>query len=105
MQRAAALSGHMRILVGDPGPGIPGVIHVRDTLLDALDAPAAPFVRSALTLSGETPVYEALAQMRATSQQLVVVVDDGRFLGVVTLSDVLPRLLPRADGTVASTVS
>ena len=105
VQRAAAQSGHMRILVGDPGPGIPGVIHVRDTLLDALDAPAAPFVRSALTLSGETPVYEALAQMRATSQQLVVVVDDGRFLGVVTLSDVLPRLLPRADGTVASTVS
>ena len=105
VQRAAALSGHMRILVGDPGPGIPGVIHVRDTLLDALDSPAAPFVRSALTLSGETPVYEALAQMRATSQQLVVVVDDGRFLGVVTLSDVLPRLLPRADGMVASTVS
>ena len=105
VQRAAAQSGHMRILVGDPGPGIPGVIHVRDTLLDALDSPAAPFVRSALTLSGETPVYEALAQMRATSQQLVVVVDDGRFLGVVTLSDVLPRLLPRADGMVASTVS
>jgi CBS domain containing-hemolysin-like protein len=105
VQRAAAQSGHMRILVGDPGAGIPGVIHVRDTLLDALDAPVAPFVRSALTLSGETPVYEALAQMRATSQQLVVVVVDGRFLGVVTLSDVLPRLLPRADGTLASTVN
>jgi len=105
VQKAAAQSGHMRILVGDPLTGISGVIHVRDTLLDAADAPGAPFVRPALTLSAETPVYEALAQMRATSQQLVVVVDDGRFLGVVTLSDVLPRLLPRADGTLPSVVS
>jgi CBS domain containing-hemolysin-like protein len=103
VQRAAAQSGHMRILVGDPSTGAPGVVHVRDTLLDALDAPAAPFVRSALTMAGDTPVYEVLAQMRATSQQLVVVVDDGAFRGVVTLSDVLPRLLPRADGTIAST--
>jgi CBS domain containing-hemolysin-like protein len=70
-------------------------------LVDALDAPAAPFVRSALALPGETPVYEVLAQMRATSQQLVVVVDAGAFRGIVTLSDVLPRLLPRTDGTAA----
>ncbi|HSP52872.1 MAG TPA: hemolysin family protein [Cryobacterium sp.] len=105
VQRAAAQSGHMRILVGDPHRGIPGVIHVRDTLLDALDAPAASFVRSALAIAGETPVYEVLAQMRATSQQLVVVVDGGTFRGVVTLSDVLPRLLPRTDGTAAVAAS
>jgi CBS domain containing-hemolysin-like protein len=98
VQRAAARSGHMRILVSDSKTGIPGVVHVRDTLLDALDAPAAPFVRSALALTGETPVYEVLAQMRATSQQLVVVVDDGQFRGVVTLSDVLARLLSHAGG-------
>jgi CBS domain containing-hemolysin-like protein len=105
VQRAAARSGHMRILVGDLATGVPGVIHVRDTLVDALDAPAAPFVRSALSLAGETPVYEVLAQMRATSQQLVVVVDDGAFLGIVTLSDILPRLLPRTDGTAVVPVS
>ncbi|TFD33234.1 CNNM domain-containing protein [Cryobacterium cryoconiti] len=105
VQRAAAQSGHMRILVGDPHWGIPAVVHVRDTLLEALDAPAAPFVRSALAIAGETPVYEVLARMRATSQQLVVVVDDGVFRGVVTLSDVLPRLLPRDDGTAALVVS
>jgi CBS domain containing-hemolysin-like protein len=105
VQRAAAQSGHMRILVGDLASEIPGVIHVRDTLVHALDAPSAPFVRSALVLAGETPVYEVLAQMRVTSQQLVVVVDDGTFRGIVTLSDVLPRLLPRADGTSALPVS
>ncbi|RJT91778.1 CBS domain-containing protein [Cryobacterium melibiosiphilum] len=81
VQRAAAQSGHMCILVGE------------------LDAPAAHFVRSALALAGVTPVYEVLAQMRATSQQFVVVVnDDGAFRGIVTLSDVLPRLLPRTEG-------
>ncbi|TFD49623.1 HlyC/CorC family transporter [Cryobacterium frigoriphilum] len=104
VQRAAAQSGHMRILVGDLEKGVPGVIHVRDTLVDALDAPAAPFVRSVLALAGETRVYEVLAQMRATSQQLVVVVNaDGTFRGIVTLSDVLPRLLPRTEVTDART--
>jgi CBS domain containing-hemolysin-like protein len=97
VQRAAAQSGHMRIMVGDLDNGIHGVIHVRDTLVDALGAPAAPFMRSALTLPGETPAYEVLARMRATSQQLVVVVNDGDFRGIVTLSDVLPRVLPRTD--------
>ncbi|MCY7325903.1 MAG: CNNM domain-containing protein, partial [Microbacteriaceae bacterium] len=102
VQRAAADSGHMRILIGNPAVDIPRVVHVRDTLLEALDAPAAPLARPALVLAGATPVYETLARMRATSQQLTIVVDDGRFRGVVTLSDVLPRLLPRADANVAS---
>jgi CBS domain containing-hemolysin-like protein len=109
VQRAAAQSGHMRILVGDLvggiAGGIAGVIHVRDTLVDALDAPAAPFMRSALTLPGETPAYEVLAKMRATSQQLVVVVDDETFRGIVTLSDVLPRVLPRTDKMDAPAVT
>lgn len=43
--------------------------------------------------------------MRATSQQLVVVVDDGTFRGIVTLSDVLPRVLPRPDETPALNLS
>lgn len=105
VQRAAAQSGHMRIMMGDPAGGVPGVIHVRDTLVDALDAPAAPFMRSALTLPGKTPTYEVLAKMRATSQQLVVVVDDGTFRGIVTLSDVLARVLPRANPTDALAAS
>ncbi|WP_271395746.1 CNNM domain-containing protein [Neomicrococcus lactis] len=98
VQHVAAQSGHMRILVGDSSSSIIGVIHVRDTLLAALDAPAAPFMRSALTVPGQTPVYEVLALMRSAGQQLVVVVNDGTYEGVVTLSDVLPRLLPRPEG-------
>ncbi|WP_165067670.1 CNNM domain-containing protein [Marisediminicola senii] len=101
VQRAAAASGHMRILIGDLATGVPGVVHVRDTLLDAPEAPAAPFARDVLALEGETPVYETLALMRAQSQQLVVVLDGSAFRGVVTLTDVLPRLLPRPEEAVA----
>lgn len=102
VQRAAAQSGHMRILIGEIGVDVPRVIHVRDTLLEALDAPAAPLARSALALGGATPAYETLARMRETSQQLAIVMDDGQFRGVVTLSDVLPRVLPRSDGYAVS---
>ncbi|MDH6236774.1 hemolysin family protein [Cryobacterium sp. CG_9.6] len=101
VQRAAADSGHMRILIGDPAH-VPGIIHVRDTLLAELDAPAAPLARPALVLAGSTPVYEALARMRTTSEQFAIVVDDDCFYGVVTLSDVLPRVLPHADDNLSS---
>lgn len=104
VQRAAAVSGHMRILVGDQAGELPRILHVRDTVLEPHDALAAGLARAALVLAGTTPVYEALARMRATSQQLAIVVDNGRFRGVVTLSDILPRLLPRADGSVSSVI-
>lgn len=102
VQRAAGSSGHMRILIGDPASGATGVIHVRDTLLHDPDAPAAPLVRVALALPGGTPVYETLARMRSNSQQLAVVVEGGHFRGVVTLSDVLKRVLPRPEEPAAS---
>ena len=104
VQRAAAVSGHMRILVGDQAGELPRILHVRDTVLEPHDALAAGLARPALMLAGTTPAYEALARMRATSQQLAIVVDNGRFRGVVTLSDILPRLLPRADGSVSSVI-
>lgn len=104
VQRAAAQSGHMRILLGNPAGDVPGVVHVRDTLLEAHDALAVPLEGPALVLAGVTPVYETIARMRATSQQLAIVVDDGRFRGVVTLSDVLPRVLPQADENVTADI-
>ena len=101
VQTAAAASGHMRILFGDPAAEVPRVVHVRDTLLDDPMAAAAPFARDALVLAADTPAYEALARMRALSQQLAIVIDDGRFIGVVTLSDVLRRVLPQPDEQTA----
>ncbi|MFI7493335.1 hemolysin family protein [Kocuria sp. M4R2S49] len=95
VQEAAARSGHLRILVADPEGGTPGVVHVRDTLLEPLERPVQDLVRPAFVLDAEAPVYEALAQIRAAGEQLAAVMQHGRFVGVITLSDVLRRVLPR----------
>jgi CBS domain containing-hemolysin-like protein len=58
---------------------------------------AADLMRPALKLAADTPVYAALRTMRETRSHLVVVVDDGRVRGLITLADVLERLLPTAD--------
>lgn len=92
--RTASLeSGHLRILVRD-GDIVSGVVHVRDTL--GGDAALADVTRPVFTLEATVPVYVALAKMRETSSHLAIVVDGDRTVGVVTLSDVLSRLLPTA---------
>lgn len=88
----ASQTTHMRLLVG--GDGTPRVIHVRDLLLKDEAAPAETLARPAFVLKAKTPIYEALASMRAASVQLAVVTDGGRITGVVTLADILRRILP-----------
>lgn len=90
-------SGHLRILVGS-GTGTEGLVHVRDTLVHPDSAPLTGLVRPVFTLDPDTRVYEALARMRETANHLAVVSDEGRTVGVVTLSDVLRLLLPRTGG-------
>lgn len=93
--RAAALaSGHLRILV--LGSGKPLVVHLRDTLLEADTRPAHELARSVLLLDAQTPVYEALSRMRKSSVQFAVLMTDGRMRGIVTLADILERVLPVA---------
>ena len=93
VQAAANRSGHLRVLL-ENGP-VPHVVHVRDTLLDALDEPASTHARPAYVIAAGTPVYEVLSRMREASVQLAVVMDGDRMLGVVTLADVLRRVLPQ----------
>jgi CBS domain containing-hemolysin-like protein len=93
--RAAALaSGHMRILMlGDDGE-LPRVVHVRDTLLLPDDQPAMECARPAFVLEAPTPVYEALGRMRGASVQLAVVMDNNEVRGIISLADILKRVLP-----------
>jgi CBS domain containing-hemolysin-like protein len=96
--RAAALqSGHMRILMLGVDGAAPAVVHVRDTLLLADTARAADTARPAYILPAQTPVYEALAGMREASVQLAVVMQDDQVRGVVTLADILKRVLPTRE--------
>lgn len=96
VRAAATRSGHLRILVlGDHG-ATPSVVHVRDTLREPDARPAHELARRVFVLDAQTPVYEALARMRKSSVQLAVVLSDGRMRGVVTLADILKRVLPVA---------
>lgn len=95
VRELATSSGHLRILVGDPATK-PRFVHVRDTLLEPADAPAAPLARPAHVLDAHTPVHEALRDMREQSVQFAVVRRDGEVIGIVTLADVIKRLLPQA---------
>lgn len=84
----------MRILmIGDHGEP-PRVVHVRDTLLLQDSQPAMECARPAFQLDAQTPVYEALGRMRGSSVQLAVVMDNNEVRGIVTLADILKRVLP-----------
>lgn len=92
IQTESRATGHLRLLVhGD------GVVHVRDTVNAPATVTAADLMRPALKLEADTPVYAALRTMRETRSHLVVVVENGRVRGLITLADVLERLLPTAD--------
>jgi CBS domain containing-hemolysin-like protein len=97
VQEAARRSGHLRIVVEPDGEGAPGVVHVRDTLLEPGDRPVGELARRAHVVGPDEPVHAALAGMRRASEQLAVVMDDGRVLGVVTLTDALHTVIPRSS--------
>jgi CBS domain containing-hemolysin-like protein len=94
VRAAATKSGHLRILVLGTDGATPSVVHVRDTLLEPDARPAHELARRVFVLDAQTPVYEALARMRKSSVQLAVIMSDGRMRGVVTLADILKRVLP-----------
>ena len=98
VQAAALRSGHLRVLVDSPDGDRPSVVHVRDTLLADDDAPVADLARAASCVDGATPVHTVLLRMREESVQLAVVEVDGAVRGVVTLTDVLRRVLPTGAG-------
>lgn len=95
VQEAAVRTDHMRILLLDSAFEVPEVVHVRDTLLVSAQTPARTVSRPALTFDTGTPVYEALALAREHSEQLAAIMDDGRFIGVLTISDILRHVLPQ----------
>ena len=92
VRAATQASGHLRILVGDGA-----VVHVRDTLSHADDDLVAPLARPVMRLTADTPVADALTQMRENRQHLALIESDGDTpQAVITLADVLARLFPRA---------
>ncbi len=98
VQEASRASGHLRIIVQGDGGRPDGVVHVRDTLLLADDAPVSDVTRPVFELTTDVPLHSALTSMRETGNHLAVVPrTDGAAAGygVVTLADVLRSLFPR----------
>lgn len=98
VQQAVRASGHLRVLVMTgmgPRSRATGVVHVRDTLDVPITTPVSRVARPVLELDAQLALPEALARMRESRQQLAVVRRGADFAGVVTMADILPRLLPR----------
>ncbi|WP_439031323.1 hemolysin family protein [Gordonia terrae] len=95
IQTAGRTSGHLRLLVRDDATGSPvrGVVHVRDSLSAPPGTTAADLMRPVLVIEAAQPVYEALTSMREQRAHLALVTDDGRAVGLITINDVLQRLL------------
>lgn len=94
IQQISRASGHLRLLVR-AGAEIEGVLHVRDSLGAAPETTARQLMRPVLTFTADTPVYEALRTMRETRNQFAVVRDArAEYVGLITITDVLRRLLP-----------
>jgi CBS domain containing-hemolysin-like protein len=97
IQKQTLATQHRRILVSGEDQTVVGVVHVRDTLRADAGATARDLMRPVLRLSSDTPVYRALHIMRQTRNHLAMVIEGDELIGLITLTDVLRRLLPEAQ--------
>lgn len=93
IRETSRASGHLRLVVGEPGRPV-GVVHVRDALARPSGITAADLMRPVVTLDADTPVHDALRAMRERRNHLALVASGGELLGLVTMQDLLDRLLP-----------
>ena len=91
LQAVSAQTDHLRVLLEG---GDARYVHVRDTLVHGLDDLVEPLARPALQLDADVPAYEAFARMRRESEEIAVVTRDGAQVGVVTVSDIVRKVLP-----------
>ncbi|WP_347350625.1 hemolysin family protein [Intrasporangium sp.] len=89
-------SGRSRLLVMQAGAPI-GIVHVRDVVRAPQDGPIARFVSPVSVLSPDLTLLEAVEELRAARQQLVLVGEPGRPVGLVSMEDLLERVIGRFD--------
>jgi CBS domain containing-hemolysin-like protein len=87
-------TGRLRILVRDDGGRLTHVVHVRDTLTSDPGTPIRGFMRPCFLVESQTPVYEMLEKMKAAGVQLAIVNDRDGKQHVISIRDVIARLLP-----------
>lgn len=92
IKRVSRESTHLRLVVMDGEESV-GFLHVREALTGKADTTAVDLMRPVLTLLAETPMYAAMSIMRESRSHLSLVEEDGELIGLVTLQDLLDRLL------------
>ena len=95
----AARTGHSRYPRRDPNGELSGYVHLKDILDVAADRPTEPVpearIRPLPAISATTPLVDVLAALRDGASHLARIDDDqGSTTGVLTLDDVLLRLVP-----------
>lgn len=105
IRETARRTGHLRLLVLENDTAV-GVVHARDSIDVTGAATARELMRPCLSLEFDLSVAEAFRRMRDSRAHLVVVEQSGDYpgthvsevRGVVTLDDVVRRLLPATSG-------
>ncbi|KQR99597.1 hypothetical protein ASG12_01970 [Williamsia sp. Leaf354] len=95
IRSTAHTTGHLRLLVWAAGK-IVGVVHVRDGLTAPKGSTAGDIMRSPLWVDAAEPVHQVLRTMRESRTHLAIVrsSEGDAVRGIVTLTDVVDRLLP-----------
>lgn len=89
-------SGRSRLVVSDSGRPV-GIAHVRDVVRTSPSVPVASVATPALRLHVDLSLLDALSVMRAERAQLVLVVDATGAIGLVSMEDLLERVLGQFD--------
>lgn len=93
IREVARESAHLRLVVMDHGEAL-GKLHVREALASPDGTTAAGLMRPVLSLPAHTPMSAAVSVMREGRSHLCLVRDrEGALVGLVTLEDILDRLL------------
>ena len=95
IQEESRRSGHLRILVRDKSDAITHVVHIRDTLQIGLERPIKKYMRPVYRTPAETPLYAMLQSMKQAGVQLALVDHPGNLQSVVTVKDIIKRILPQ----------
>ncbi len=99
VEALAARSGHSRYPRRDAAGDLSGYVHLKDILTDGAERPSEPVpaerIRPLPALPAATPLVDVLAALRDGASHLARIHDDaGSTIGVLTLDDVLLRLVP-----------
>ncbi|GAA4946972.1 hemolysin family protein [Actinoplanes utahensis] len=93
-------AGRSRMAVTDAGGGIAGIVHVREAAKavgSGSGATAGTLMADALRLPAGTTVLDAVASMRHGRNQVALVTEDGRVVGLVALEDLLEQVIGQFD--------